>query len=284
MTIADELRRRIARGDLVPGDPLPSENDLATDLGYSKPTVREALRILENEGLIEVKLGLRGGPHVRQLSISEVAKPIGVYLQIGDVAVSDVWAARDRIVGAAIERLAGSPNTDLELLEEEIDALTSHIGDLSSFYINLISTAETAVQLAGSATDHLVVVALRHVMEVELAAATAAVDEANLANAVEHERDNAEAWRRVLRNIRGGRPRAARGAYEAQAFVIRNHIDNMTVGMTVADAVNASPADLINAHAAVMGQRALSAPAPPRPPKARSPRPKTTTPTPKPKA
>src|SRR5947207_1563502 len=104
MAIAAELRRRIAEGEFTPGDPLPPENDLTAALGYSKPVVREALRILETEGLIEVKRGLGGGPRVRRPSISDAAKPMGTYLQIGDVPVMDVWAARDRIVASAVER------------------------------------------------------------------------------------------------------------------------------------------------------------------------------------
>lgn len=251
MLIADELRSRIARGDFKPGDALPSENDLTADLGYSKPTVREALRILENEGLIEVKRGLRGGPQVRRLSIAEVAKPMGTYLQIEDVSVEDVVTSRDRIVGGAIERLATTSEVDLAPLDRQVALLESHLGDLQSFYLDLIATAEVAVQTSGSATDHVMVVALRHVIEVELAAATEAVDEARMDVAVEAEREVLAAWRKVLRNIRAGRPAAARRAYEVQASMIREHIANSSTGMTVGDTVNAPMAELVSAHAAV---------------------------------
>jgi DNA-binding FadR family transcriptional regulator len=257
-TIADQFRRRIASGDFRPGDPLPSERELVIDLGYSKPTVREALRILENEGLIEVKRGIRGGPQVRRLLISEVAKPMGTYLQIGDVSVADVCASRDRIVGAAIERLASSADVDLEILERQIDELESHVGDLSAFYLHLIATAEVAVALAGNATDHVVVVALRHVIELELAAATAAVNEASLDAALAAERDYAAAWRKVLRNVRAGRPGAARKAYEVPAAEIQEHLASSTVGMTVGEAATAPLDTLIGAHAAAISRASRS--------------------------
>src|SRR6476620_9409998 len=108
MAIAAELRRRIAVGEFALGDPLPPEGDLTAALGYSKPVIREALRILATEGLIEVKRGQGGGARIRRPLISQATMPIGTYLQIGDVQVMDVWAARDRIVATAIERAASA--------------------------------------------------------------------------------------------------------------------------------------------------------------------------------
>jgi GntR family transcriptional regulator len=55
--IADELRRRVDVGELQPGDRLPSEPDLAVELGVSRPTLREALRQLAAEGWLERRHG-----------------------------------------------------------------------------------------------------------------------------------------------------------------------------------------------------------------------------------
>jgi len=62
--IADQIRDRILAGDAGPGDQLPSERDLATTLGVSRPTVREALIALEVAGLVEVRVGV--GAFVRR--------------------------------------------------------------------------------------------------------------------------------------------------------------------------------------------------------------------------
>ena len=72
--IATLYRRQIVRGDLRPGDTLPSEQQLMVQFGVSRPTLREAFRILEAEDLISVKRGSRGGARVTQPSLSVAAR------------------------------------------------------------------------------------------------------------------------------------------------------------------------------------------------------------------
>lgn len=62
--IADQIRRQILDGSVQPGQQLPSERDLATSLGVSRPSVREALIALEVAGLVEVRVGV--GAFVRE--------------------------------------------------------------------------------------------------------------------------------------------------------------------------------------------------------------------------
>ena len=56
--IADQIRELISSGAIQPGQQLPSERDLALDLGVSRPTVREALIALEVAGLAEIRVGV----------------------------------------------------------------------------------------------------------------------------------------------------------------------------------------------------------------------------------
>ena len=58
--VAGRIRRSIVTGELRTGDSLPSEAHLITDFQVSRPTIREAIRILESEGLISVSRGARG--------------------------------------------------------------------------------------------------------------------------------------------------------------------------------------------------------------------------------
>src|SRR5688572_12085249 len=59
--VVDRLRRSIALGIVAPGERLPSERALAAGLGVSRVTVREALRVLQGEGIIVTKRGGAGG-------------------------------------------------------------------------------------------------------------------------------------------------------------------------------------------------------------------------------
>lgn len=59
--IVDQIRESILTGALTPGDRLPSERELCTNFGVSRPTLREALRVLEALGLVEIKRGRGGG-------------------------------------------------------------------------------------------------------------------------------------------------------------------------------------------------------------------------------
>jgi DNA-binding FadR family transcriptional regulator len=239
ITIAAEIRARIARGDLLPGDPLPVEDELTADFGCSKPVIREALRILETEGLVDVKRGLGGGPRVRHPSISDAARSIGVHLQIGDVPVIDVWSARDRIIASAVERLAMEVEIDVTILEAQVDALAASVGDLTGFNRHMLDVGEVAVATAGTKTEHLLVAALRHIIEVEISAATARVDDADGARyARQVQAEIADAWRLALRHVRRGRARAARQAYERQAELLRSRIGAWIADMTVGDALN----------------------------------------------
>jgi GntR family transcriptional repressor for pyruvate dehydrogenase complex len=235
--IAADLRQLIARGKLKAGDPLGVESELVDRFGASKGVVREALRILELEGLVEVRRGVGGGPRVRHPSISEAAQGMGIYLQLGDVPVLDAWTARDRIIGEAVERLAQERSAAAAAaLERCVAALAGLVGDFDAYYLQLLDVAETTVLLAGNATEHVLVVALRHIMAVELDAATRSVVDVN--EAVDAEVFIATAWHDVVRNIRAGHPQAARRAYDRQADRIREGITNRNPEIRVVDVVS----------------------------------------------
>jgi DNA-binding FadR family transcriptional regulator len=247
LAIAADFRRRIATGELRAGQPLPVESELMEELGVSKGVVREALRILETEGLVEVRRGLGGGPRVRHPSISEAAKSMGVYLQIGDVLVSDVWETRDRIIGGAVERVAASRGPrDLSDLEAGVTELTSAVGDLDLYYLKLLEVGEKAVLAAGSATEYVIVLSLRHIIGAELDVATKAV--VNRQEAVAVEGRFAADWAELLRHIRAHHPAAARRAYDRQAENVRIGLAERLRGATVGDIV-AGPEAAIGAAA-----------------------------------
>lgn len=72
--IVVQIKELIARGQLKPGERVPSERELAAMLGVSRPSVREAITILEAMGLIESRQG--GGTFVRSLTATAIAEPL----------------------------------------------------------------------------------------------------------------------------------------------------------------------------------------------------------------
>lgn len=92
--IATHLRRQIVRRELKPGDTLPRESQLMEQYGVSRPTLREAYRILETELLITVRRGARGGAQVMEPDTSVAARYVGVLLQVQGTTINDVYEAR----------------------------------------------------------------------------------------------------------------------------------------------------------------------------------------------
>jgi len=127
--IATQLRRQIVRGDLKPGETLPPETQLMDQFGVSRPTLREAFRILETETLISVRRGSRGGAQVMAPDLSVAARYIGVHLQIQGTTIDDVYEAR-LVAEPACARMLAKRRTkqDIADLNEVIEDLEAAIG------------------------------------------------------------------------------------------------------------------------------------------------------------
>ena len=104
--VAADLREQIIEGVLNEGDPLPPEDQLMEHARVARTTVREALRILESEGLLVVRRGARGGARIRTPSVSNVARYIGLVLQCEGATLRDVYDARLMLEAPAAGLLA----------------------------------------------------------------------------------------------------------------------------------------------------------------------------------
>jgi GntR family transcriptional repressor for pyruvate dehydrogenase complex len=104
------IRGAISSGQLRPGDRLPSETDLARSLGVSRPTVREALKVLEALNVLESSTGPTGGTFVRPLGGAGVAEyltdSITMLMDIEELTLEELWAAREAIETRAVEMAA----------------------------------------------------------------------------------------------------------------------------------------------------------------------------------
>lgn len=161
--VADVLRRRILNGQLADGSMLPKQEELIDEFGVSKPSMREALRILETEGLITVQRGNVGGAIVHAPQTSNAAYMLGLVLQSRKVPLYDVGAAIKHIepVCAALcaEREDRMTTVVPRLRELHESALNCPIDDevqmtkiARSFHEELVAGCgnETMIQLVGA--------------------------------------------------------------------------------------------------------------------------------------
>ncbi|MGB8403230.1 MAG: FCD domain-containing protein [Mycobacterium sp.] len=128
--IADQLRSRIVRGVLKKGDALPTEIELVKQFGVSRPTLREAFRILESESLIAVRRGSRGGILVTSPETSVAARDFGLLLQMSSTTLADVYDARKAFEPAAVEMLTKHATADdVAALQAAVGALAVLVND-----------------------------------------------------------------------------------------------------------------------------------------------------------
>ena len=92
--IVDQIRSVIVSGRLKPGERLPSERELAAQFGVSRVTVRDALRALEATGLVEIRVGARGGAFVSAPTGSIVGQAMSDMILMAAVTPEDVVEAR----------------------------------------------------------------------------------------------------------------------------------------------------------------------------------------------
>ena len=80
--IVNQIKQLISKGELKPGDRIPSERELATMLGVSRPSVREAIMVLEAMGFVESRQG--GGTYVKALTEGSIMNPLAKLVEKRD--------------------------------------------------------------------------------------------------------------------------------------------------------------------------------------------------------
>lgn len=114
--IVDQVKKAIREGKLAPGDRLPPERELTKMFGVSRVAVRDALRLLEASGLIEVKVGAAGGAVVTTPGSNEIAENISNMLLIRSTTPQEVTEAR-LVLETGVIRLACERADDSDVAE-----------------------------------------------------------------------------------------------------------------------------------------------------------------------
>jgi GntR family transcriptional regulator, transcriptional repressor for pyruvate dehydrogenase complex len=161
--IADSLRRRILGGALADGDALPKMDDLVMEFPVSRPSIREAMRILETEGLVSVRRGNVGGAIVHTPKAETAGYMLGVVLQARRTLLSDLAEALLEFEPACAAKAAEAPDRNDVLVPQLVilnERLEANLADGPAFTRLARRFHDAVVHGSGNTTMALVVGAL----------------------------------------------------------------------------------------------------------------------------
>lgn len=220
--VAEGLRRRILSGELLDGAQLPKQDDLLADFGVSPPSLREALRILETEGLITVKRGNVGGAVVHRPKADRAAYMLSLVLESRGVPLRDVEQAIRLLeppCAAVCAARADRETTVLPRLRKVLDDAIAAIDDPQAYMVLARRFHVELVDASGNETMRLVIGAMEALWSAQVAARVhgaaqygAFVEKSvRLATAAEHER----LYQLIAEGDEEGAERLARGHYSS---------------------------------------------------------------------
>ena len=138
--LASTLRERILSGEIPDGGSLPKHEDLLEEFQVSGPSIREAFRILETEGLITVRRGNVGGAIVHVPQPSTAAYMLGLVLQARGVGLNDVAGALQKIEPLCVVMCA--------LRGDRKRTIVPKLGDINAATLEAIDDADECLRLS----------------------------------------------------------------------------------------------------------------------------------------
>jgi DNA-binding FadR family transcriptional regulator len=127
--VVDQIQEAILDRRLAPGDVLPPERQLRETFNISRGTLREALRVLEQKGLIEIRVGTAGGSIVRQAGMEQLTETFTLLIRSGSLSVMDVGQFRTGVEGKtaalAAQRASVQEIRTLETMLQQAEEMNS---------------------------------------------------------------------------------------------------------------------------------------------------------------
>ena len=126
--VVEQVQEAILEGKLKPGSKLPAERELKDIFSASRGTLREALRVLEQKGLITIKTGVSGGAFVKTLTTHEVSESLDLLIRYQRVSLRDLAEFREgvegMVAGLAVER---AKKEDVRYLKKLLADAKNHL-------------------------------------------------------------------------------------------------------------------------------------------------------------
>ena len=124
--IVEQIQVAILDNRIKPGARLPSERDLCEMFQTSRGTLREALRILEQKSLIEIRLGANGGAYVKDANAELMAENLAMLIRSQNISLSHLAEFREGIEGV-VARLAAQRASKADI--RQLDQLLAHAAE-----------------------------------------------------------------------------------------------------------------------------------------------------------
>jgi GntR family transcriptional repressor for pyruvate dehydrogenase complex len=164
--IAADLRAQILSGELVPGKPLFTESTLMNTYEVSRPTLREAIRLLEAQHLVSVRRGSHHGAVVRLPDIAVSAQAVAIQLQLHGATLGDVYRFRSFFEPQAVRLVAENATPDdIGRLRAIAAQLAAQRGSNAGFAATAWTFHQALVELSGNATMSVVAATLQRVSQ-----------------------------------------------------------------------------------------------------------------------
>ncbi len=126
--VVDQIQEQILSGSLKEGELLPSERDLQELFKVSRGTIREALRVLEQKGLIEIKLGVAGGAVVRSASVDKVSESLALLIRHQKISLKHLAEFREELEGDIASLAAQrADEKQIETLENILEEASQYV-------------------------------------------------------------------------------------------------------------------------------------------------------------
>ena len=165
--LVEQIQDAILAGKLKPGDKLPAQRELVEEFQTSRASLREALRVLEHKGLIEIKLGVHGGAVVKDINTEQITKDLSLLMQHQKVSYNQLAEFREGVEGCAAALAAERANKkDIKRLKKLLAKTRKHLEVWDSewtdfFHVDL----EIHIALAEMSRNPVYIAVLRMVHE-----------------------------------------------------------------------------------------------------------------------
>ncbi|MBW2619390.1 MAG: FadR family transcriptional regulator, partial [Deltaproteobacteria bacterium] len=139
--VVDQIEEAIIQGKLKAGDRLPNEKGLQEQMKVSRGTLREALRVLEQKGLVERRTGAKGGVFAREVTTRPIAEGLDLLIRQRKISISDLARFRQDIEAGLIRLVVEkAEDKDIDELRRYLVELKAHTGKGAKGWRGLLKT------------------------------------------------------------------------------------------------------------------------------------------------